>query len=184
MIPNALYIVRMNEFLAHWSECNAVLPPGAPLLIRLPDSDTLVSRGQLEARRNSLQTQLGVVQSCLGRQQIVRASIRRQKTTLLEQFTDNPFLPFFYESPERYGFPVELFFMTERHKQLQGHFGQPDLFQQTTVADYFFVKTLLFAKNNLNGDFDTTSLISRRLGLEDAPKTYKAEYCARPVDTA
>lgn len=69
---------------------------------------------------------------------------------LLEQFTDNPFLPFFYENQERYGFPVELFFMTERHKQLQEHFAQPDLFQQTTIADYFFVKTLLFAKNNLN----------------------------------
>jgi len=38
---------------------------------------------------------------------------------ILEQFTDNPFLPHFYENPERYAFPVELFFMTERYKQLQ-----------------------------------------------------------------
>jgi len=28
---------------------------------------------------------------------------------ILEQFTDNPFLPFFYKNPERYAFPVELF---------------------------------------------------------------------------
>lgn len=69
---------------------------------------------------------------------------------ILEQFTDNPFLPYFYEQPERYAFPVELFFMTERHKQLQEHYAQPDLFQSCTVADYAFVKTLLFAKNNLN----------------------------------
>ncbi len=69
---------------------------------------------------------------------------------VLEQFTDNPFLPFFYEQPERYAFPVELFFMSERHKQLQEHFAEPDLFRSCTVADYFFVKTLLFAKNNLN----------------------------------
>ncbi|MBR9921953.1 MAG: deoxynucleoside kinase [Bacteroidetes bacterium] len=69
---------------------------------------------------------------------------------VLEQFTDNPFLPFFYDHPERYAFPVELFFMTERHKQLQEHFGSPSLFGQTTVSDYFFVKTLLFARNNLN----------------------------------
>ena len=68
---------------------------------------------------------------------------------VLEQFTDNPFLPFFYRQPERYAFPVELFFMAERHKQLQEHFAQPDLFRTFTVADYFFVKTLLFAKNNL-----------------------------------
>ncbi len=69
---------------------------------------------------------------------------------ILEQFTDNPFLPFFYENPERYAFPVELFFMTERHKQLQETFSAADLFQPAIVADYFFLKTLLFAKNNLN----------------------------------
>ncbi len=69
---------------------------------------------------------------------------------VLEQFTDNPFLPFFYENPERYAFQVELFFMTERHKQLQGELSNRDLFQQSIVADYFFFKTLLFARNNLN----------------------------------
>jgi len=61
----------------------------------------------------------------------------------------NPFLPFFYESPERYAFPVELFFMTERHKQLQEELAQQELFQQSIISDYFFLKTLLFARNNL-----------------------------------
>lgn len=69
---------------------------------------------------------------------------------ILEQFTDNPFLPYFYENPERYAFPVELFFMTERHKQLQDALSKPSLFPALTIADYFFMKTLLFAKNNLN----------------------------------
>ncbi len=69
---------------------------------------------------------------------------------VLEQFTDNPFLPFFYENQERYAFPVELFFMTERHKQLQENVAQQDLFQELIIADYFFLKTLLFAKNNLS----------------------------------
>lgn len=68
---------------------------------------------------------------------------------MLEQFSDNPFLPFFYENPERYAFTVELFFMTERHKQLQEELSQSNLFQHTIIADYFFLKTLLFAKNNL-----------------------------------
>lgn len=71
---------------------------------------------------------------------------------ILEQFTDNPFLPFFYENPERYAFPVELFFMTERHKQLQEELAQTDLFQQSIISDYFFLKTLLFAKNNLKDE--------------------------------
>ncbi len=68
---------------------------------------------------------------------------------ILEQFSDNPFLPLFYENPERYAFTVELFFMSERHKQLQEHFMQPSLFEHITIADYFFIKTLLFAKQNL-----------------------------------
>jgi len=71
---------------------------------------------------------------------------------ILEQFTDNPFLPYFYQDPDRYAFPVELFFMTERHKQLQTHLSQPELFSQFTIADYFFIKTLLFARNNLNAE--------------------------------
>ena len=68
---------------------------------------------------------------------------------ILEQFADNPFLPYFYDNPERYAFSVELFFMTERHKQLQENLSQGDLFQDLIVSDYFFLKTLLFARNNL-----------------------------------
>lgn len=71
---------------------------------------------------------------------------------VLEQFTDNPFLPHFYKNPERYAFPVELFFMTERHKQLQESLSQRELFSQFIVSDYFFIKTLLFAKNNLSDE--------------------------------
>jgi deoxyadenosine/deoxycytidine kinase len=67
---------------------------------------------------------------------------------ILEQFADNPFLPLFYNEPERYAFTVELFFMTERFKQLQAELSQ-DLFYDFTISDYTFVKTLLFAKKNL-----------------------------------
>jgi deoxyadenosine/deoxycytidine kinase len=40
--------------------------------------------------------------------------------------------------------------MTERHKQLQADLGQKTLFQDYIVSDYYFFKTLLFAKNNLS----------------------------------
>ena len=33
---------------------------------------------------------------------------------ILEEFTNNPFLPNFYKEPEKYAFPLELFFMAER----------------------------------------------------------------------
>jgi len=69
---------------------------------------------------------------------------------ILEQFADNPFLPYFYENPERYALTVELFFMTERHKQLQENLGQQDLFQHLVVSDYYFLKTLLFARHTLS----------------------------------
>lgn len=69
---------------------------------------------------------------------------------VLEEFDDNPFLPFFYQSPERYAFTVELFFMAERHKQLSQITLQRDLFFEFTLADYSFWKTLIFARKNLD----------------------------------
>ena len=69
---------------------------------------------------------------------------------ILEQFSDNPFLPYFYENPERHAFSVELFFMTERHRQLQEELIQGDLFNQQIISDYIFIKTLLFANSKSN----------------------------------
>jgi deoxyguanosine kinase len=107
---------------------------------------------------------------------------RKGCSLILEQFTDNPFLPFFYQQPERYAFPVELFFMAERHKQLQSHFARPQLFAEQTVADYFFVKTLLFAKNNLSDE--EFRLFQRLFGVLNAtfPKPDVLLYLHRPVE--
>lgn len=68
---------------------------------------------------------------------------------ILEEFADNPFLPKFYENREQYAFPLELFFMAERYKQLKDFLQAKDLFQQVTISDYLFTKSLLFAKVNL-----------------------------------
>jgi deoxyguanosine kinase len=68
---------------------------------------------------------------------------------ILEQFADNPFLPKFYENPGQYAFPLELFFMAERYKQLKELVHLGDLFQSLTVSDYLFTKCLLFARINL-----------------------------------
>ena len=68
---------------------------------------------------------------------------------ILEEFADNPFLPKFYENPQQYAFPLELFFMAERYKQLKELIHTKDLFQHITVSDYLFTKCLLFAKINL-----------------------------------
>lgn len=68
---------------------------------------------------------------------------------ILEEFADNPFLPMFYKEPERFAFTVELFFMTERHEQMERNLMNQDLFREFTLADYTFIKTLLFANKNL-----------------------------------
>src|SRR5215210_9212472 len=71
---------------------------------------------------------------------------------ILEEFADNPFLPKFYENPDQYAFPLELFFMAERYKQLKELIHTSDLFQSITVSDYLFTKCLLFAKVNLRSE--------------------------------
>ncbi|MFM9022062.1 MAG: deoxynucleoside kinase [Sediminibacterium sp.] len=68
---------------------------------------------------------------------------------VLEEFAENPFLAKFYEQPKQYAFPVELFFMAERYKQLKDLVNSKDLFQHVTISDYLFTKCLLFAKVNL-----------------------------------
>jgi deoxyadenosine/deoxycytidine kinase len=71
---------------------------------------------------------------------------------ILEKFADNPFLPKFYENPAQYAFPLELFFMAERFKQLKELLQQKDMFQNLTISDYLFTKCLLFAKVTLPDD--------------------------------
>ena len=68
---------------------------------------------------------------------------------ILEEFAENPFLTKFYENQEQYAFPLELFFMAERYKQLKDLLQTKDIFQQLTISDYLFTKCLLFAKVNL-----------------------------------
>lgn len=68
---------------------------------------------------------------------------------VLEAFADNPFLSKFYENPRQFAFPLELFFMAERYKQLKDLIHTKDLFHQVTISDYLFTKCLLFAKVNL-----------------------------------
>lgn len=71
---------------------------------------------------------------------------------ILEEFAENPFLAKFYENPGQYAFPLELFFMAERYKQLKDLLHTKDIFQNVTISDYLFTKCLLFAKVNLPGE--------------------------------
>ena len=71
---------------------------------------------------------------------------------ILERFADNPFLPKFYDDPEKYSFPLELSFLASRYRQLKEELEPQDLFRAFTIADYYFTKSLIFAASTLNGD--------------------------------
>ena len=71
---------------------------------------------------------------------------------ILEEFENNPFLPKFYEDPEKNAFPLELSFMAERFQQLIGKGSNLNLFSKIKIADYSFFKSKLFAQNNLKED--------------------------------
>jgi deoxyguanosine kinase len=70
---------------------------------------------------------------------------------VLEEGEENPFLRKFYESPEKYAFATQIFFLLSRYRQ-QFELAQRDLFEQAIVADYFFAKDQIFARLNLDSD--------------------------------
>ncbi|HOZ30391.1 MAG TPA: deoxynucleoside kinase [Bacteroidales bacterium] len=76
----------------------------------------------------------------------------RNAKLILEQFADNPFLPKFYENPERYSFPLELSFLADRYNQLKKNLESFDLFSELIVSDYFFMKSLIFSSSTLQED--------------------------------
>ena len=71
---------------------------------------------------------------------------------ILERFADNPFLPKFYDDPARYSFPLELSFLADRYRQLKEELVEQDLFRYFTVADYYFMKSLVFSSKTLEKD--------------------------------
>lgn len=70
---------------------------------------------------------------------------------VLERAEDNPFLKDFYKDPKRLAFQTQIFFLLSRYRQLQ-ELSQMDLFDRTTVTDYFFPKDRIFASINLETD--------------------------------
>jgi deoxyguanosine kinase len=71
--------------------------------------------------------------------------------TLLENASDNPFLPRFYQEPRRYALPTQLHFLFDRARQLRD-LAQGDLFRAGTVSDFLIDKDMLFARLNLDDD--------------------------------
>jgi deoxyadenosine/deoxycytidine kinase len=70
---------------------------------------------------------------------------------VLDESGTNPFVARFYEDPDKYAFPAQLYFLLIRYRQ-QRELVQQELFQQSTVSDYLFAKDRIFANLNLSPD--------------------------------
>lgn len=99
--------------------------------------DYLVIEGNIGAGKTTLATML---------------SADLNSKLILEGFSDNPFLPKFYSDPAKYSFPLELSFLAERYSQLKTDLASRDLFHKLTIMDYYFMKSLIFARNTLAPD--------------------------------
>ena len=92
------------------------------------------------------------------------------------------FFLFSTKNPDRYAFTVELFFMTERYKQMQEEFQSQDLFNEFILSDYTFIKTLLFARKNLDSEeFKLFQMLYTVLS-KNLPKPDLLVYFHRHVD--
>ncbi len=70
---------------------------------------------------------------------------------LPEAFSENDFLSRFYQDPQKYAFQAELAFLAGRFTQLKGLFAR-ELFHDTVITDFTFIKSKLFARVNLQND--------------------------------
>jgi len=101
---------------------------------------------------------------------------------LLENAGANPFLPRFYQDPERHALATQLFFLFQRAGQLRD-LAQPDLFGTATIADFFLEKDPLFARLTLNdSEFALYRNIYQHLRLQSTPPDLVI-YLQTPVDT-
>ncbi len=101
---------------------------------------------------------------------------------ILEEFADNPFLPKFYEHPDRYAFPLELSFLSERFSQLKKEMQLNDLFSPKVIGDYMINKCQLFAKNNLQADEYELFIKVFQMVEPSLPKPDLLVYLYLPVD--
>lgn len=77
-----------------------------------------------------------------------RFSARSDSTLILEKFSENEYLADFYEDKERWSFPVQMWFLFDRHKQMDAYVNSGE---QLLVADYAFIKDNVFARLLLRG---------------------------------
>jgi len=125
---------------------------------------------------------------------VVEGPIGVGKTTLARRLADrfgsdlvletpdaNPFLPRFYEQPERTALPTQLYFLFQRVQQVQA-MRQSDLFRPVRVADFLIEKDRLFAELTLGAEeLGLYERVHAQLDV-DAPVPDLVIYLQAPVE--
>lgn len=100
---------------------------------------------------------------------------------VLEPAETNPFLGPYYAAPERFAFPVQMFYLHQRWKQQQ-QIRQGDLFSELVVSDYVFEKDRMFAEKTLRDDELTLYEAFRSALGEVAPEPDVVVYLDAPSE--
>jgi deoxyguanosine kinase len=112
---------------------------------------------------------------------VERLAERLDATTVMEDWSQNPFLKPFYDATPGAAFQTELFFLLSRYRQQQ-ELVQRNLFTQATLSDYVFEKSKLFAYLNLE---DSELLIHEKLYAllaESVPRPDLVVYLQAPTE--
>lgn len=100
---------------------------------------------------------------------------------VLEPAETNPFLEPYYSDPQRYAFPVQMFYLLNRWRQ-QDRIRQGDLFSPFVVSDYLFAKDRLFAEKTLGPmELELYDRFAGALG-EQSPRPDLVLYLEAPTD--
>ena len=121
----------------------------------------------------------------VGKTSLARLIAERWNAFCIEEnYEENPFLEKFYQNKEAYAFQTQLFFLLDRHKQLQNYAMQSDLFHDLLVSDYTYDKDQIFAAQNLTNDSEYAmyETVSKALS-HDMPKPDLVVYLQASIPT-
>ncbi len=121
----------------------------------------------------------------VGKTTLARIIAERWNALCIEEnYEENPFLEKFYENKDAYAFQTQLFFLLDRHKQLQNSALQSDLFHDLLVSDYTYDKDQIFAAQNLVNDneYAMYETVSKALS-KDMPKPDLVVYLQASIPT-
>lgn len=80
-----------------------------------------------------------------------RLAARLEGRAVLEETSENPFLPLFYSDRRKFGFQAQVSFLLARYIRQTG-LAQPDLFTRYLVSDFLYGKGMIFARISLRGE--------------------------------